>query len=168
MFIAANLARNQLKMSMISGMLKRQSWTNAGEGLVMESNDRSEPKVQSLEGQHSASHTAGHAAGRGRWPCLPYILQQWCLYNWLFTAKNKYTCMCAGGIWTRNNKAEVPSCISCIFIPQSLMGLVHFPDYQYLKTYVLFLAFFLILPSYYTKIPLQTCLQDSWSSKGTF
>lgn len=46
-------------MSVIAGTLKRQSWTNTGEGLVMESNDMSEPKVQSLEGQHSASHAEG-------------------------------------------------------------------------------------------------------------
>ena len=154
-------------MSVITGMLKRGSWTNAGEELVMESNGRKEPKVQSLEGQHSACCSPGTCSTR-RSLTLPPMDLPTVVVHTTGCPQERINIPVHVGIWTRNDEAEEPSFISCIFILQSLMGLIHFPDYQYLKIYVLFLGIFLVLLSYYMKIPLQIHLWDSWSCREHF
>lgn len=114
--------------------------------------------------RHSTQPAAprGYKTHRGHWPRRPYVLPQWCPYDWLSTS------MCVTGIWTRKDEAEVSGFCSCIFILQSLMGLIHFPDYQHWKIYIFFFVFFLVLPSCYMKIPLQTYLWDSWSCREHF
>jgi len=76
--------------------------------------------------------------------------------------------MCVVEIQTRKNEAKVQSFISCTFILQSLMGFLHFPDYEYLKVYIHFFGLFLFLPSCYMKIPLQTYLWGIQSCKDHF
>lgn len=44
--------------------------------------------------------------------------------------------VCASlGYEQETDETEVPSFISCMFILQSVMGLIHSPDYQYWKVY---------------------------------
>lgn len=144
-------------MSVIAGMLKRGSWTNAGEELVMESTGRRGPKVQSLEGQYSASRALGACSTRRSLTLPPIHLPA-------VASIPLAVPICVG----YEQEMIAPRFISCIFILQSLLGSVGFPDYQYLKIYVLFPGLFLVLPSSYMKIPPPTYLWDSWSCREHF
>lgn len=116
----------------------------------MESTGRRGPKVQSLEGQYSASRALGACSTRRSLTLPPIHLPA-------VASIPLAVPICVG----YEQEMIAPRFISCIFILQSLLGSVGFPDYQYLKIYVLFPGLFLVLPSSYMKIPPPTYLWDS-------